>query len=112
MKLLAFCAYDRAVEAYLPPFFVRHRGEALRSFMDACNDPNHQFSKHVLDYTLVYVGEFDDQSGRLVPELDVVRVISATECLADRGGAEVQVASPPADRAGRVPAFSNSTKVG
>lgn len=112
MKLLAFSVFDRAVEAFLPPFFVRHRGEALRSFIDACNDGNHQFAKHVLDYTLTYVGEFDDASGHFDRVDDPVRVISATECLADRGAAEVQGEMLARSGSGRVPAFSDRTKVG
>lgn len=111
MKLLAFSVFDRAVEAFLPPFFVRHRGEALRSFIDACNDRSHQFSKHVLDYTLMFVGEFDDTRGAFDQLSDPVRVVSATECLGDGASSESAVALG-ASAAGRVPSFSDRTKVG
>lgn len=75
-----YSVFDAAVKAYLPPFCVRAKGEALRSFSTAVNDTTHQFSKYANDYTLYELGTFDDSSGSftVVPP---VRVISAVECL-------------------------------
>lgn len=66
MRLAAFSVYDGAVKAYLPPFFVRSRGEAIRSFTEACSDEKHQFFRHSGDYQLYFVGEFDDGLGQFV----------------------------------------------
>lgn len=63
MKLKVFTVLDSQVGAYLPPFFCRSKGEALRSFADAVNEPKHQFSQHSLDYSLYEMGEYDDASG-------------------------------------------------
>lgn len=87
MILHVYTVYDSAVQAYLQPFFCRSRGEALRSFGDACNDKSKPFFQHGLDYTLVYLGEFDDAGGTFscAPP---VRIISAHECVEpDDGGA-------------------------
>lgn len=70
---------DKAVEAFLPPFFVRHTGEAIRSFADAVLDEKHQFNKHSSDYTMYHIGTFDDVSGVFSALADPVRVISALE---------------------------------
>lgn len=82
MIMQMFTVYDKKVGAFLPPFFARSEGEALRSFMDACQDGSHQFCKHAEDFALMRVGEFDDSSGLVVskaggPEM----VIQAFECV-------------------------------
>lgn len=86
MKLLAFSVRDGAVQAFLPPFFVRHVGEAMRSFADAVTDPNHQFAKHVSDFVLYRIGEFDDLSGLFEP-LEPARIISGLEAQSSSGSA-------------------------
>jgi uncharacterized protein len=63
-----FTVYDSKTEAYLPPFYAQSKGAALRSFMDAVGDPQHEFAKHAEDYTLFYLGTFDDQSAQFVPQ--------------------------------------------
>lgn len=75
-----YSVLDKAVGAFLPPFYSRAAGEAVRSFSDAVNDPAHQFNKHMLDYELCRLGSFDDVSGVFSgsgPE----RVVSALECV-------------------------------
>lgn len=62
MILRVFTVYDSAAEAYLPPFYSKALGEALRSFIDTCADPEHSFYKHPNDYTLFHIGEFDDSN--------------------------------------------------
>jgi hypothetical protein len=79
MILHVFSVYDKAVGAHLPPFYARSKGEALRSFSDACNDSKHQFYQHGLDYVLVFLGEFNDVGG-IFSCGEPVRILSATEC--------------------------------
>ena len=95
MKLELYSVFDKAVKAYMTPFFARARGEAIRSFGDAANDEKHQFGKHANDFVLYYIGEFDDQSG-IVTRVDPERVISAIELLVVDG----VLASPPKGFAG------------
>lgn len=63
MKIYAYSVFDEKAAAYLQPFFAPTRGLAIRSFADAVNDPAHAFHKHLADYTLFEVGEFDQNLG-------------------------------------------------
>jgi len=60
-----FVIYDSAVDAYLNPMFFRSKGEALRSFGVAVNDPNTQFHVHPGDFTLFEIGAYDDATGAI-----------------------------------------------
>lgn len=64
MKLQTFAIYDSKAQAYLQPFFSQTIGTALRSFEQAVNDPNHDFSKYAADYTIFHIGSFDQSEGR------------------------------------------------
>lgn len=80
MKLHIFSIYDSAVGAYMQPFFARSTGDAVRSFQDAVNDPKTSFNAHSSDYTLFYLGTFDDDSGTFGASV-AERVTSALEML-------------------------------
>lgn len=61
----AFAVMDVKAQAFLAPFFFLHTGQAQRAFGDAVRDPNHAFSRNPGDYTLFYLGTFDDTTGVL-----------------------------------------------
>lgn len=82
MILLSYSVYDKAVQAFMKPFYCRTKGEAVRSFMEACKDEKMEFNKHAADYTLFQLGSFDDATGRFT-SVEPERVISALECLPD-----------------------------
>ncbi|QCS36309.1 nonstructural protein [Capybara microvirus Cap1_SP_228] len=80
MALLVFSVHDTKVGAYANPFFVRTRGEAVRSFSDACQDDSLPFKRHPGDYVLYLVGSWDETSGRIVGrETGPERVLGADE---------------------------------
>lgn len=81
MILGIYTVRDRAVGAFLTPFFARSDNEALRSFRDACSDPNHQFNKHLTDFSLFRSGTFDDSNG-VVEALPVPDRIITGEAIA------------------------------
>lgn len=58
-----YTVHDSATAAYLRPFFARNKGEALRSFSEAVNDPASQFAKYPAEFTLFEMGTFDDTLG-------------------------------------------------
>ncbi|AXH75866.1 MAG: nonstructural protein [Microviridae sp.] len=78
MILQVFSVFDSATKAYMPPFFSRSKGEALRSFTDACSDEKSNFNKHLSDYMLVHCGEFDDNSG-VFSTVAPVKIIAGVE---------------------------------
>lgn len=65
MILLAFAVYDKKVGAYMQPMFFRSKGEACRSFLDACTVESQPFMKHPEDYGFAYLGDFDDSTGSI-----------------------------------------------
>lgn len=79
MILKVFSVYDTAAGAYLQPFFAPTLGLAIRSFGDAINNPDHQFSKYAHDYTLYLLGEFNDSDGSFTAQPDPVKVATASE---------------------------------
>lgn len=83
MNLKAFSVYDSKAEAYMQPFFMKTKGEALRAFMDTVGDSNHPFHRHAEDYTLFYLGEFDDSNGEFSGEAPQA-IARAHELLAHR----------------------------
>lgn len=78
----AFSVYDKAAGAFLPLFFCRSKGEAIRSFTSAVADEKHQFGMHKGDFTLFACGSFDDASGLMSP-VEPERVLSALEVLVE-----------------------------
>lgn len=55
-----FSVYDSKVEAYMAPFFMAARGQAIRAFVDTATDAASQLGKHPEDFTLFELGEYDD----------------------------------------------------
>lgn len=80
MKMQVFSILDKAVGAYLQPFFCRAKGEALRSFIDAVGDEKGDFCKHPDDYVLFWVSEFDTESGIFLA-MEPQRLLSAREAV-------------------------------
>lgn len=57
-----FSIYDKKAEAYMPPFMMQTKGQAMRSFVDLVKDPQSSVNKHPGDFELYEIGEFDDNS--------------------------------------------------
>lgn len=58
-----FTVHDAKAAYYLPPFFARTNGEAIRTFSQAVNDSSHHIGQNHSDFTLFEIGEYDEQSG-------------------------------------------------
>lgn len=58
-----FTVYDAKAELYMEPFMFSNQGEAIRGFIDVCNDPKTVFYKHPEDYTLFYIADYDNSIG-------------------------------------------------
>lgn len=56
-----FTVFDSKALFYMAPFTAHNKAEAIRMFGDTCNEPGHQFNKHAEDFTLFYLGRFDNQ---------------------------------------------------
>jgi hypothetical protein len=64
-KLVICSVYDSAAEVYQRLFLARAPNEALRGFMDACADVNHEFHKHPEHFTLFHLGVFDERTAEI-----------------------------------------------
>lgn len=73
-----YSVHDKAVQAYMVPFYCRTKGEALRLFFNAVHDPKSEIGRHIDDYVLYHLGHFDDASG-LFHSIEPVRILSAVE---------------------------------
>ena len=62
-----YVVHDKAVGAYLRPFFQRTHAEAIRTFKSAANDPSSPFNQFPNDYTLFYIAEYEEESGNITP---------------------------------------------
>jgi hypothetical protein len=60
MLLSVFSIYDSAISTWLPPMYSRNKGEMLRNFSDAVQDPKSNLAKHPSDYSLFELGTFND----------------------------------------------------
>lgn len=57
-----FSIYDSKTESFYPPFFCKHKGEALRMFADLAVDAKTNIGKYPADFTLFELGDFDESS--------------------------------------------------
>ena len=63
MVLKIFSVFDEKAETFSPPMFLKHNGEALRSFQQVVEDNTSMISKFPSDYKLYALGTFDDVAG-------------------------------------------------
>jgi hypothetical protein len=59
--------HDSKVCVYHPPMVLLNDGEARRLASDCVNDAQTPMSRHPADFRLVRLGEYDDNSGTLIP---------------------------------------------
>lgn len=67
MILHMYAIFDAATKAYTRPFFMLNEAVAARTFGNMVNDPASEISRNPGDYTLYYLGTFDDNTGLQVP---------------------------------------------
>lgn len=82
MKLKVYTIYDAASGAYMRPFFCLAHGQAMRMFGDLVKDKNHDVGKHPKDYSLHYLGAFQDNDAKFV-DLQNLTLTTGLEALSD-----------------------------
>ncbi len=68
MKTMIYSIYDTASASYDKPIFSRADGEIMREFQNICTDKDHPCGQHPEDYSLIRLGNFNDQTGIVVNE--------------------------------------------
>ncbi len=79
MKIQIYAIHDAKAQSYLQPFFLHNNDMAKRSFMDATINPESQFCKHPLDYSLFRIGTYDDETSIITSELPPEMLITASQ---------------------------------
>lgn len=79
MNLKIFTVYDSKVEAYLQPFFMRSKGEALRAWTASIADEKTGFHTNPEDYTLFEIGDYDDKTAKISTHLTPISLGTALE---------------------------------
>lgn len=70
MKTVLVAVRDQKTVAFTQPVTTPTRGAAIRSWGDQLNDPKNaemEQSKHPEDFTLWFLGEYDDNTGEITP---------------------------------------------
>lgn len=62
-----YSVFDSKAAIFGVPFFYLRDEIALRAFGDLVNEPGTLPSRHPEDFSLFYIGEFDDFSGEVIP---------------------------------------------
>lgn len=76
-----FTVFDSKANAFLLPFFSQNERVAVRQFTTTCRSDGHPFNDNPADYTLYYLGDFDDTSG-LIQNSQKKAVLTGPEALA------------------------------
>lgn len=63
MKQKILAVKDRAIDAFLQPFFTPALGAGIRAFQDEISNEQSPMHKHPDDYDLYHLGEFDTSTG-------------------------------------------------
>lgn len=76
-----YSVHDSKAAAYLDPFYSTNDGTALRSFVAAARDEKHIFYLHASDYTLFFIGTFDEETSQLegaTPQINLGNALQLT----------------------------------
>lgn len=63
-----FAIRDRALGAYMQPWVAQTPGQATRMFQDELGSNESPMNKHPDDYDLYHIGEFNQDTGVLIPK--------------------------------------------
>lgn len=79
MNRKIFTVYDSKAETFGPMLHFSARGEALREFTNAANDPQSQIGRHPGDYSMFELGEYDDTTAVFHPHSSKINLGTAIE---------------------------------
>jgi len=82
MELQVYSVRDAKAEIFNQPFLQKTHGEAERTFKNLVSDPNSTVGKFPEDYSLYYLGTYDDSKGLYQSLAEPQHIIKAVNCLA------------------------------
>lgn len=63
-----YSVFDKKAEVFCQPFCSQNDSTAIRDFQYAANDNTTDIGRYPLDFSLYFLGVFDDQSGNISTE--------------------------------------------
>lgn len=87
MLIKAYSIYDQAAKAFMQPFFTTADGLAARMFANLVNDGTSTVAGHPADFTLFFLTDFDDQTGKFQ---DVSQPVAVCTALSVKGSPHVE----------------------
>jgi len=81
---------DAKAEAFLNPWFKVTHGEAERDFNAAVNNEETTLAKYPEDFDLYYLGDYDDNSGKLKSLDSPQHIVKAVQLVRQKGPQAVQ----------------------
>lgn len=80
MKLNVYSVYDNKALRFHRPYFLGTHLEAIRAFGETCADEKGMLAKYPADYSLFFIGTFDEETARMETlETPVQQIASAAE---------------------------------
>ena len=89
MKINLYTIYDSQAQRAINPFPRDNDNVAKRDFANSLVDPASPFSRNPSDYTLYYVGEWDDETMIIAPLTEPTRIINGKDTLLNKQMQEV-----------------------
>jgi len=85
MDNLVFAVFDTKAGYYRQPFILRSKGEAIRAFIDICNDSKTELGRYPQDFVLFYLGKFDSDKGVFINNVAPESLGVGTEFISKKG---------------------------
>lgn len=82
MTMKLYAVRDVKADAFGAPMSIATKGLALRSFSDACLQPNSELGRYPEDYMLYELGSYEPNSGKIDANALPVFLASATDVIA------------------------------
>lgn len=82
--LKVFASFDVKAAAFGTPIFLPTSGLAIRMFSDSCADPRSPMAQHPADYTLLELGTYDPNTGRLESHPQPLWLASAADIISKK----------------------------
>lgn len=70
MKFKIFSIKDRAIDAFMRPWYAQSTGQAVRMFQDEINNPQSEMHKHADDYDLYELGDWNEETAEFTQDAE------------------------------------------
>lgn len=81
MQLKIYSLRDSKSEIFNAPFYKQTHGEAERDFRSLVNDDKSMVHKYPEDFDLYYLGDYDDNTGKVKPLDTPQHMVKAVQLL-------------------------------